>query len=210
MNDTPNGPHQPLENPIPFLIADASRALVAARLAESAGRVDDEASFSRSAAVLYLNALKGLVNYLYEWTGVPSCAWRQFDVAHRWTLAVELCLPRLEQPGEALAFPRDNVGDDLPLLERFLELRDAVNDLVHDDPPYGAIPVETSLGVFEASATFPHTGLPRRQCDYRRAHAEAAASVYDDMVARLDLCMRGKVAELCTFDGEPGRTNSRS
>ena len=209
MNDTPNGPHQPLENPIPFLTADASRALVAARMAEGAGHVDDEASYSRSAAVLYFNALKGLVNYLYEWSGVPSCAWRQFDVAHRWTLAVELCLPRLEQPGEALAFPRDNVGDDLPLLERFLELKDAVNDLVHDDAPYGAIPVETSPGVFEAAATFPHTGLPRRQSDYRRAHAEAAASVYDAMVARLDLCMRGKVAELRTSDGEPCRRRRR-
>lgn len=201
MNDTPNGPHQTLENPIPYLTADANRALVAARLAEGDGRVDDEASFSRIAMLLYFSALRGLVNFLYEWTGVPNHEWRAFNVAHRWSNAVELCLPRLEQPGEALAFPRDNVGDDLPLLERFLELKDAVNDLVHDDAPYGAIPVETTPGVFEAAATFPHTGLPRRQSEYRRAHAESAASVYDAMVARLDLCTRGKVAELRTSDG---------
>lgn len=196
MNDTPNGPNQPLENPIPYLTADAQRALDAARLAERDGRADDEASFSRIAVLLYFTALRSLVNVLYEWTGVPNRDWRNLTIHHRWTCATDLCLPRLEEPGEALQFPRDLIGDDLPLLERFLELRDAVNDMVHDDVPGGVIPVDKDVAPDSHAAIYPRVGLPRRQSHYRRVHAEAAANIYEDMVARLDLCLRGKAREL--------------
>ena len=196
MNDTPNEQNQPLENPIPYLTADANRALVAARLAEGDGRVDDEASFSRIAVLLYFTALKSMVNVLYEWSGVPNHEWRNLTIHPRWMCVTELCLPRLEQPGEALQFPRDHIGDDLPLLERFLELRDAVNDMVHDDVPYGVIPVEADASPDIQAATYPRAELPRRQSEYRRAHAEAAAKVFEDMVARLDLCLRGKARHI--------------
>src|SRR5688572_27864586 len=115
-----------MENPISYIAEDAHRTLNAAKQAGCDGRVNDEASFSRSAAVLYFMALRGLVNAVYECSGVPNHKWRNLATHTRWSRVAELCLPRLEQPGEALQFPRDHVGEDLPLLERFLELRDAV------------------------------------------------------------------------------------
>ena len=195
--DARTWPEPPLENPVPYLTYDADCALNAARLAEGDGRAEDEAAFSRIAVLLYFTALRALVNSLYEWSGVPDNEWRRLNVGHRWTAAVQLCLPHLEKPGEALQFPRDHVGEDLPLLERFLELRDAVNDMVHDDVPYRVVPVGADESTdAEVPTTYPRAGLPRRQSDYRREHAESAATIHDDMVARLDLCFRGKTRHL--------------
>ena len=186
-----------MENPISYLAEDAHRTLRAAKQAECDGRVNDEASFSRSAVVLYFVTLRGLVNAVYEWSGVPNHEWRNLATHTRWTQAVQLCLPRLEQPGEALQFPRDHIGDDLPLLSRFLELRDAVND-----EPCGAIPADPTESpdaeVATAADVYPRTGFPRRQSEYRLEHAESAATIYQDMVARLDLCFRGKTRVLTT------------
>lgn len=200
MSDDARWPEPALDNPVPYLTGDAERALEAARRAERDGHPDEEASFSRMAVLLYFAALRSLVNVLYEWSRVPDHEWRPLSVAHRWTCVAELCLPRLEEPGEALQFPRDHVGEDLPLLERFLELRDAVNDMDHHDVPCGVIPVDATEPPDAKAATggdvHPRTGFPRRQSEYRRAHAEAAARIFKDMVARLNLCMRGKAHEI--------------
>ncbi|OFW02260.1 MAG: hypothetical protein A3J29_23130 [Acidobacteria bacterium RIFCSPLOWO2_12_FULL_67_14b] len=200
MNSAKHWPEPPLENPVPYLTGDAQRVLEAARVAEREGRIRDEASFSRIAVLLYFTALRSLVNVLYEWSKTPDHEWRQLSVHHRWTSAVQLCLPRLEEPGEALQFPRDHVGEDLPLLERFLELRDAVNDLDHHDVPCGVTLVDATeppdAKVATGGDVHPRTGFPRRQSEYRRAHAEAAATIYEDMVTRLDLCFRDKTRVL--------------
>ena len=199
MSDDARWPQRPLENPTPYVTGDAQRTLEAAGLAERDGHVDDEASLSRTAVLMYFTALRGLINSVYEWSGVPDNEFRLLNTHHRWTQAVQMCLPRLEEPGEALQFPRDHVGEDLPLLERFLELRDAVNDMDHDYAPYRIIPVATEPPGTKIAAgddVYPRTGFPRRQSEYRRAHAEAAARIYREMVARLDLCMRGKTRHL--------------
>ena len=200
MNSNRQWPQPPSDNPVQYLTADAQRALRAATRTERDGRVDDEASFSRMAVLLYFTALRSLANVLYEWSRAPDHEWRQLSVHHRWTQAVQLCLPHLEQPGEALHFPHDHIGDDLPLLSRFLELRDAVNDMVHDDVPCGVIPTDPTEApdaqVGASPDVYPRTEFPRRQSEYRLGHAESAARIYGDMVARLDLCMRGKAREL--------------
>jgi hypothetical protein len=204
MNDRPR-PGQNVvlkENPAAYLARDAKRALELARAADKSGNDEDEATFSRTAALMYFSALEGLINFVYEWSEVPHDEWRRWSIRKKWANAAEQCLPHLgiitDESGvdHPPSGPFQSVPDDTHSWRRFLELKEVRNAMAHSEPSFAALPVERVVSHIERDEYYPLTRLPKRLARFRREHAEAAASIYEDMTTRMDVCFRGTVRHL--------------
>jgi hypothetical protein len=98
----------------------------------------------------------------------------------------------LYRPGE----PIDPFDADTELLARFIELRDARNDMVHLQPTFTLVEQERVDEHFATSGYYPKTGLPKKLTYFRAPHAETVAALFTAMVDRLDACLKGGVCDL--------------
>jgi hypothetical protein len=188
------------ENPARCLVEDAERAVEGSRQARDRGDTEAEASFARSALFLYFAALEGSVNFVYAWAEVDHPAYERWSTERKWRRAAERCLPYqgtiydehdrvLYRPGD----PIEPVDADTELLARFIELRDARNDMVHLQPIFTNVEQERIDEHFATSDYYPATGLPKKLTHYRAQHAETVAAVFEAMVDRLDVCLKGNM-----------------
>jgi hypothetical protein len=207
------------ENPARHLVEDAERAVEAARQAQDRGDTDAEASYARSALFLYFAALEGFINFVYAWSEVEDLTYDRWSTERKWRRAAEQCLPYLGtirgRNREVLYRPGDPIEPfdaDTELLARFIELRDARNDMVHLQPVFTSVTQQQIDEHFATSGYYPATGLPKRLTHYRAQHAETVAAVFEAMVDRLDVCLKGNMRwllgapalyEFRTDDDEP-------
>jgi hypothetical protein len=98
----------------------------------------------------------------------------------------------LYRPGDPV-YPFDA---DTELLARFLELRDARNDMVHLQPDFTLVEQERVDEHFATTEYYSKTGLPHKLTHYRAPHAETVAALFGAMVDRLDTCLKGGVRDL--------------
>jgi hypothetical protein len=188
------------ENPARYLAEDAERAVRAARQARDRGDVDTEASFARSAVFLYFAALEGFINFVFAWSEVEDPACERWSTERKWRRAAEQCLPGrgtihgekdevLYRPGD----PIEAFDADTDLLGRFIELRDARNDMVHLQPVFTRVEQERIDEHFATTVFYPKTALPKKLTHFRAQHAETIAALFDEMIERLDVCLKGNI-----------------
>lgn len=63
---------------------------------------------------------------------------------------------------------------------------------------FGGLPEHEVDGYLAREETHPTTGLPRRVSGFRVEHAETAAAIFDDVVSRLNHCLRGITKDLAS------------
>ena len=199
----PDEPFLIKENPASYLVQDAQRALSAARDARERGNADVEASHARAALLLYFAALEAFINFVYAYSDVKDDACERWSTERKWRRAAEQCLPGhgtihnendevLYRPGD----PIEPFDADHDLLARFIELRDARNDMVHSQPDFTLVEQHRIDVHFATVEHYPRTGLPTKLSHFRVQHAETVATLFNDMVTRLDVCLKGVVADL--------------
>jgi hypothetical protein len=188
------------ENPARYLLEDAERAVEGSRGARDRGDAETEASLARSAVFLYFAALEGFINFVYAWSEVEDPAYERWSTERKWRRAAEQCLPGhgtiyhdrdevLYRPGD----PVDPFDADSELVARFLELRDARNDMVHLQRVFSKIDPDCIDEHLATSEYYPVTGLPKKLTHYRAQHAETVAALFEAMVDRLDVCLKGNI-----------------
>lgn len=188
------------ENPATYLLEDAERTLNAARQARERADLQSEASFSRSAVILYFAALEGFINFVYAWSEVDDDDYLEWSTERKWRRSAEQCLPRhgtLHGPDDEVLYrpgdPVEPFDADIELLAEFIELRDVRNDMVHLQPVVTLVPQDQVDQHFASAAYYPTTGLPKKLAHFRCEHAETAARIFAAMVDRLDVCLKGNI-----------------
>lgn len=181
------------ENPSGHIRADADRALALARQARAAGADDEEAAFARIATLLYFVMLEGLINFVYEWSGVSHSQWRDWSVSRKWLRAAAEC-----RPGIGLMTPLDpsEALEHTEVYKRFVELKELRNSMVHSQATFTWIPENRVSKHLERQDDYSLTGLPKVLRRFRCEHAETAQGVAAQMIGWLDRCLDGSSAHL--------------
>jgi hypothetical protein len=161
------------ENPARYLLNDAERAVDSSRQARDRGDIETEASSARSAVFLYFAALEGFINFVYAWSEVEDPEYERWSTERKWRRAAEQCLPGhgtiYNERDEVLYRPGDPIvpfDADSDLLARFVELRDARNDMVHLQPVFTRVDQHRIDEHIAVSDYYPVTGLPKKLTRY--------------------------------------------
>jgi hypothetical protein len=149
---------------------------------------------------LYFAALEGFINFVYAWAEVDDAGRERWSTERKWRRAAEQCLPHqgtiYGENDEVLYRPSDAIEPfdaDTEPLARFVELRDARNDMVHLQPIFTRVEQERIDEHFATTEFYPRTGLPKKLTHFRAQQAETVAALFDAMIERFDVCLKGNI-----------------
>ena len=89
-----------------------------------------------------------------------------------------------------------SVAEDAELFQRFRDLKDVRNSMVHSQAVFTALPDHLVSEHLERQEFHKVTGLPRRSTLFRYEHAETARGIAVQLSAWLDRCLEGASAHL--------------
>jgi hypothetical protein len=140
--------------------------------------------------------------------------YERWSTERKWKRAAEQCLPyqgTIYDENDRVLYrrgdPIEPFDADAELLARFVELRDARNDMVHLQPVFTRVEQERIDDHFAATEYYPKTRLPKKLTHFRAQHAETVAALFDAMIERLDVCLKGNIRWLL---GAPALYESRT
>ena len=187
-------------NSFHYLYEDASLLHELARTAEDFAKTQ----FSRTALLLYIISLEGLVNRALDHFLPPEI--RDFLLERERKLSIEdkwFALPLLTDPNNPVRLEKGTYP-----WSHFLELVQIRNDFVHpkhDRPAYYHFKSTTSfegldwkdipvgLGVKEKDLVYRQTMIPRDPYSILPEHVDTARKVVDDTVGAMDTVLSGKL-----------------
>ena len=195
------------ENPATYLVSDAAFALECTRSANERKSEEETKRFARMSILLYAVSLEAFINFVYQYSEVPSSTWRNLSLRDKWLRAASECLPCqgehktegaiVYRPGD----PIETFDQESGAFVSFLELKAFRDRAVHVKPPFVMVGHDEVGQHLDREQYYPVTGLPKRLQHTRFEHAEVAAGVYQAMTQELDRQMKGTVLRMFEIEG---------
>ncbi|WP_022669062.1 hypothetical protein [Desulfospira joergensenii] len=197
---SPNSLCEYKRNPAFYIIADAFLFFDSAKEANNKSERIKEHAFSRAAILLFPVALEAIVNVIYQYCRVYNREeLKKIPLKEKWLNVSHKCLPKMGtcKKGEKVIYrPGDKIdcfNENLSIFQKYLELKEIRNDVVHLKPNFIQLKVKEIENFETTLDLYPLTKIPRELSNWNFKHAQIAKNIFQNMNEELNTFMKGSI-----------------